>query len=333
MTAIGARYGAALLAVSAMSTLIGALLSVTRIGNLASLYLIPILAAATRLGRGPAIFASIAAFLFYDWFFVEPLHVFTIADPAEWVALLLFLITAVITSELAARERLRAQFAIRREREATLLYEALRAIAEPDVDAALRAVADRVRIELNVLAVAIELELAGHEHVATAGDASAIAGATHVLRRGDAGSASRTVDPRRPAVTARRQPSADPGCQPLRSGDPLGRQDDREHRAHPRGPACVVRDARTPAAHAPRDAARCARGACGSAGRHDTGRGAAAHRRAEERPLERRIARPADPPRLDPRVSREPASEGRPLDSDSERDEFAETIEQQADRL
>ncbi|HYK96896.1 MAG TPA: ATP-binding protein [Candidatus Acidoferrales bacterium] len=182
------RYGAALVATVATSLVIGAILAVAPIGNLPILYLIPVLVAATRLGRGPAIVASIAAFLLYDWFFIEPLHEITIADPAEWLALLLFLVTAVITSQLAANERARAEVAIRREREASLLYEALRLMGEPDLDAALRAVAERVRAELSVATVAVELTVAGRKHEVAVGDTTAIALATDVLSSGSGNS-------------------------------------------------------------------------------------------------------------------------------------------------
>src|SRR5580765_5901969 len=72
------------------------------------------------LGRGPAVFASIAAFLIFDWFFVEPLHQFTVSDPEEWISLLLFLLTATVTGQLAAGQRQRAREAQQREREAVV---------------------------------------------------------------------------------------------------------------------------------------------------------------------------------------------------------------------
>lgn len=187
------RYGAALAATIATSVLIGAILGVAPIGDLPILYLIPVLIAATRLGRGPAIAASIAAFLLYDWFFIQPLHEITIADPSEWLALLLFLVTAIITSQLAANERARAEMAIRREREASLLYEALRLMGEPDLDAALRAVAERVRAELVVPSVAVELTVADARHAVTVGDPSAIALATDVLSGSSAGQGGRWI--------------------------------------------------------------------------------------------------------------------------------------------
>jgi two-component system sensor histidine kinase KdpD len=127
-------YLVALGVVALVGVLIGAILAYQRIGNLAMLYLLAILASAIRYGRGPAILASVVAFLTFDWFFVEPEHTFTISDPAEWVALLLFLLTAVVTAQLTARERARAEEAERREREAVLLRAIGAALGEADLD-------------------------------------------------------------------------------------------------------------------------------------------------------------------------------------------------------
>jgi hypothetical protein len=54
-----------------------------------------------RSMRGAAIFASISAFLVFDWFFVQPYHQFTVSDPGEWLSLLLFLLTGVTPDELS----------------------------------------------------------------------------------------------------------------------------------------------------------------------------------------------------------------------------------------
>src|SRR5262245_1015806 len=72
------------------------------LANASMLYLLPVMASAVAYGRGPAIFASITAFLVFDWFFVEPHYQFTVSDPDEWVSLLLFLATATVTGQLAA---------------------------------------------------------------------------------------------------------------------------------------------------------------------------------------------------------------------------------------
>ncbi|HEY8600686.1 MAG TPA: DUF4118 domain-containing protein, partial [Thermomicrobiales bacterium] len=127
-------YCAALGAVGAISLLIGVIMSYHPLGNLPMLYLLAVLMAAIRYGRGPAIAASIASFLAFDWFFVLPKHGFTIADPSEWVALLLFLLVAITTAQLAARERARVQEAERRGREAQLLRRIGQGLGEADLD-------------------------------------------------------------------------------------------------------------------------------------------------------------------------------------------------------
>ena len=169
---LGVRgYGVALVAVAVTTGVIGILLSAFPVGQLSIVYLVPVLAAATRLGRGPAVAASFAAFLLYDFFFTAPFHQLSIRDPDEWISLGLFLVTAIATSELAANERRRAMQAMQREREALLLFDALRLMGDPDLDRALAALAERVRAELALRAVAIEMTIAGKRHEARAGDA------------------------------------------------------------------------------------------------------------------------------------------------------------------
>ena len=51
------------------------------------------------------------------------MHTFDLEEPSNWTALLVYLATAVVTSELAARMRRRAAEAERRERDAALLAD------------------------------------------------------------------------------------------------------------------------------------------------------------------------------------------------------------------
>ena len=126
-----AGYAAALCAVAAASAFIGLIEQRWHLANISMLYLIAVLAIATIYGRGPAVLAAVMAFLAFDWFFVEPHHTLTVSDPEEWVALLLFLATAVITGQMAAEQRRRAQEAHEREREAVVLYDAGSTIFSP----------------------------------------------------------------------------------------------------------------------------------------------------------------------------------------------------------
>jgi len=169
-------YGASLMSVALVTIVIGLVLGRVRIANISMLYLIVVLAVAVVYGRGPAVVASVAAFLAFDFFFVEPVHTLTVSDPEEWIALLLFLLTAIVTGQLAASQHRRAREAERREREAAVLYDVVRLMSEPDLGRALDAVAERLRQELHLAGVAIDVAGNDRDHVARAavGDPEAL---------------------------------------------------------------------------------------------------------------------------------------------------------------
>ena len=98
------------------------------IPNISIVYLLVILALASTRGRYAAILAAVVAFLSFDFFLVPPLYTFVIARSEEWIALLVFLATALVTSQLATVTRQSVEQAIVRERQATILYETGRVI-------------------------------------------------------------------------------------------------------------------------------------------------------------------------------------------------------------
>jgi two-component system sensor histidine kinase KdpD len=97
-----------------------------RIPNISLAYLLVVLALASTRGLYAAVFASVIAFLSFDFFLVPPLYTFTIARADEWLELLVFLATAIITGQLASAQRQRTELARRREYEARVLYELVR---------------------------------------------------------------------------------------------------------------------------------------------------------------------------------------------------------------
>jgi two-component system, OmpR family, sensor histidine kinase KdpD len=166
-------YVAAVAAVAITTALIS-LVGRAQIANISMLYLVAVLVVALAYGRAAAIVTSILAFLTFDWFFVPPTHQFVVADAQEVFSLALFLIIAVVTGTLAARERARAQEAEHREHDAKVLYEAAFLMAEPDLERALVAVAEHFRAALDLDAVSIEAdsELLPHPAVAARDDAA-----------------------------------------------------------------------------------------------------------------------------------------------------------------
>ncbi len=85
-------------------------------------FLIAVLVVSANWGLRYALFLSVVATLAYNFYFLPPVGTFTIADPQNWVALVAFLVTAVIASELAERARREATNSDHRRRELERLY-------------------------------------------------------------------------------------------------------------------------------------------------------------------------------------------------------------------
>lgn len=92
-------------------------------------YLIPVIIAATRWGIWPATLASIVSTGAADFFFTTPRYSFWMDDPQEVIDLLLFLVVALVSSNLASRLRLETERLRQREREIQQLYEFSRRLA------------------------------------------------------------------------------------------------------------------------------------------------------------------------------------------------------------
>jgi two-component system sensor histidine kinase KdpD len=97
-----------------------------RVPNISIVYLLVILGLASTRGSYAAILASVVAFLSFDFFIVPPLFTFVIYRVEEWIALFVFLVTSILTGQLAAALRKRAEVASRRERETRILYDLVR---------------------------------------------------------------------------------------------------------------------------------------------------------------------------------------------------------------
>ncbi|WP_288988471.1 sensor histidine kinase KdpD [uncultured Sphingopyxis sp.] len=81
------------------------------------LYLVPVIVAATLYGLRPGLFASLVAALAFNFFFLEPRHTFTIADPQSVLTMLILTGVAAVVSNLAGRLRTRARIGVRSAQE------------------------------------------------------------------------------------------------------------------------------------------------------------------------------------------------------------------------
>jgi two-component system sensor histidine kinase KdpD len=82
-----------------------------------------------RFGLWPSLFASVIASLGYNFFFMEPVYTFTIADPTNVGAFFFFIIMAALVSNVAARVRTQAVAAMDRARTTEALYSFSRKLA------------------------------------------------------------------------------------------------------------------------------------------------------------------------------------------------------------
>src|ERR1700747_249961 len=85
-------------------------------------FLLVILFISAAWGLRYAIVTAVLATGAYNYFFLPPLLRFTIADPQNWVALVAFLITAGVASQLSERARRGTEYANQRRREVEKLY-------------------------------------------------------------------------------------------------------------------------------------------------------------------------------------------------------------------
>lgn len=86
------------------------------------IFLIVVLVSSLRGGLVVGTVASIIATLCLNFFFLPPVHTFTIEDPANWVALAAFLVTSVTVSRLVIAARIQAERAEQRRNELEMLY-------------------------------------------------------------------------------------------------------------------------------------------------------------------------------------------------------------------
>lgn len=97
------------------------------IPNISLTYLLIVLTLASTRSMFAAVLSALVAFSSFDYFLVPPFYTFTIARFEEWLALFVFLTTAIITGQLASTMRSRAEQASRQARETRILYELVRA--------------------------------------------------------------------------------------------------------------------------------------------------------------------------------------------------------------
>jgi two-component system, OmpR family, sensor histidine kinase KdpD len=110
-------------AVAVVSALVSVLEPHVPVLSLGVLYVFAVLPVALFWGTGLAVAVSVASMLTFNYFFLPPRHSFHLQESQNWLALAVYLVTAVVVGVLAARARRRGDDAEQRRAEAHVLAE------------------------------------------------------------------------------------------------------------------------------------------------------------------------------------------------------------------
>jgi two-component system sensor histidine kinase KdpD len=129
---VAAGVAASIASVALVTTAIYVLEHWIPVLGLGGLYIFAVLPIAVVWGLRYSVAVSVVSMLAFNFFFLEPVDTLTLADSRNWFVLLVFVATAVVVSELAARSRRRASEATLLTEIATLLLEHGTVAAELD---------------------------------------------------------------------------------------------------------------------------------------------------------------------------------------------------------
>jgi two-component system sensor histidine kinase KdpD len=135
-----------------------------RITNPSAAYLLAVVALAVAYGTRAAIVGSVAAFLLYDFLFVDPRFTLTVSSLEEWFNLVLLLVVGVVCGRLAGAQRDRAREAETRERVTRALFQISRELASAQsAGPAMVVIAELLRVETRMERVWIGISSAGSQ--------------------------------------------------------------------------------------------------------------------------------------------------------------------------
>jgi two-component system sensor histidine kinase KdpD len=141
-----------LLSVAVVTGAVFALRPVAPVLSLGVLYVFAVLPVAVLWGIGFALPVAVLSMLVFNFFFLAPVHTLALHDAENWVALAVYLVTAVVVSQLAMLSRRRAAAALDAEVKTAVL----------------RAVSHDLRSPLTAIAAASEVLDGGGERLTAA---------------------------------------------------------------------------------------------------------------------------------------------------------------------
>ena len=122
-------YGVAVLATALAAAIAEGVAGLLELPNISLIFLVAVLLVAVRSSRGPALFCALLGFLAYDFLFIPPAFSLTINREQDVLTLAFFLLMALLTGDLAARQRRQLQSLRLTQRETQALLDFTRQLS------------------------------------------------------------------------------------------------------------------------------------------------------------------------------------------------------------
>jgi len=123
------RHLAALLVIALTTLVLVTFKPLLEIQLIALIYLLPVMVSTVLWGLTPGVLAGFSAFLAFNYYFIQPYYTFTVHKTQDLITLFIFLVVAVVMSQLIGQAREGIRLARSREWEATRMYELNSALA------------------------------------------------------------------------------------------------------------------------------------------------------------------------------------------------------------
>jgi two-component system, OmpR family, sensor histidine kinase KdpD len=145
-------------AVAVITGVIYGLREIVPVVSTGVVYMLAVLLVSTGWGLWLGLLTAVLSAASFNFFHIHPTAEFSIADGENWVALVVFLVAAVVVSALVDAARSRAEEAERRRGEADLAAEMARILLGGSVlDSSLRTVGQRIAAAFGLSSVGVEL--------------------------------------------------------------------------------------------------------------------------------------------------------------------------------
>jgi len=107
---------------AAVFTTVGLELARSRATTAGMIFLVVVVVTATQAGLVVSLYSALLCALSFDYFFLPPIHTFTLAGPQEWVSMFTFVISSLVAGRVAERASRQKEQAEQRREDVERLY-------------------------------------------------------------------------------------------------------------------------------------------------------------------------------------------------------------------